>query len=303
MGHFLRKPGFLLARVDQICTAIFGSLSETATLSQAEFLLLLDRLGPMIQIALARAAGVDKSTTAYILDNLQARGWVERTVREQDRRSSLISLTPEGKAILPQVRRDFAELQRRLEAPLDPRDLAMLVARLHRLGQNPGVPAPMWRTACDPVTGVLDVALSFLTRRALQLLHAQFLATTQGTRLTLRQFSLLFILSKRQSITQTEFARVFGLDPATCAVIMRGPSQRGLIASAPCEQDRRARIYTLTGTGRALLEKVHPLVDRSEAVVFRHESPEELAGIVDQLRVIVEAYSHQLRFPGAIGSA
>lgn len=302
MEQFLRKPGFLLARIGQISTAIFGRASGMTTLNQAEFLLLLERLGPMIQIALAGASGVDKSTTATILDNLEARGWVERSIRAHDRRSSLVALTQAGQAALPAVRADFAGLQRDLEAPFTPRELSVLIARLHRLGRNGAPPAPLWRSACDPVSGVLDVALSFLTRRALQLLHGQFLATTQGTRLTLRQFSLLFILSRREPITQSAFARLFGLDPATCAVVMRGPTRRGLIAGAPSPEDGRARLYTLTAAGRALLEEVQPLVDQSEALVFGQFSASERDEIVEWLRRIVLGYSHLLRFPGAIGA-
>lgn len=303
MEPFLSKPGFLLARVDQICTAIFSGLSDNTTLSQAEFLLLLDRLGPMIQIELARAAGVDKSTTAYILDNLQARGWTERTVREHDRRSSLISLTPAGIAALPQIKRDFSELQSRLEKPFDPLEMQLLVTALNRLGQNGSVPAPLWRTACDPPAGVLDLSLSFLTRRVLQLMHGQFLALTAEHGITLRQFSLLFLLSKRVSLTQTEFARLFGLDPATCAVIMRAPTRRGLIASQPSSEDGRARIYTLTANGADILREVQSLVDKSEAEVFRSESAKSREYIIAQLRIIMNEYSHLLRFPGAIGPA
>lgn len=303
MEPFLSKPGFLLARVDQICTAIFSSLSNNTTLSQAEFLLLLDRLGPMIQIELARAAGVDKSTTAYILDNLQARGWIERTVREHDRRSSLISLTAAGVEALPQIKRDFSELQRQLALPFNPFEMQLLVTALYRLGQNASVPAPIWRTACDPPEGVLDMSLSFLTRRVLQLMHGQFLALTAGYGITLRQFSLLFLLSKRASLTQTEFARLFGLDPATCAVIMRSPTRRGLIASEPSSADGRARIYTLTPSGAALLQEVHSLVDKSEAGVFGAETRKSREHIISQLRIITNEYSHLLRFPGAIGPA
>ncbi len=42
------------------------------TLAQAEFLLLLAQADDRDQISLSRAAGVDKSTTAFILDNLAA---------------------------------------------------------------------------------------------------------------------------------------------------------------------------------------------------------------------------------------
>src|SRR3954464_118675 len=63
MRHFLEKPGFLLARIDQICTSLYGDLSSGETLGQAEFLLLIDSFGVASQVALARAAGVDTSPT------------------------------------------------------------------------------------------------------------------------------------------------------------------------------------------------------------------------------------------------
>src|SRR3954468_10587136 len=82
MRHFLDKPGFLLARIDQICTSLYGDLSSGETLAQAEILLLSDALGATPQVALARAAGVDTSTTAYVLANLAARNWVTRRADE-----------------------------------------------------------------------------------------------------------------------------------------------------------------------------------------------------------------------------
>ncbi len=300
MRHFLKRPGFLLARVDQISTALFGDLCDCATLSQAEFILLLDRLGPMIQIELAKAAGVDKSTTAYVLDNLQDRGLIRRDVPEKDRRSLKVSLTQDGEALVPVVKQAFLNLQEELEEPLDPMEKPLLVAMLHRLGSYPGGAGPLWRTACDPQTGVLDNALSFLSRRVLQLLLAQFLATTREYGLTLRQFSLLFVLSQRESLTQAEFARMFGLDPATCGVIIRGALRRGLISGERCSQDKRARRYRLTEAGQNTLEVIHPLVDESEATVFARERAESREGLIRQLTKIVHAHSHRLRFPGAI---
>lgn len=302
MAPFLSKPGFLLARIDQICTALFGALSDGETLAQAEFMMLLEALGPVPQITLARAAGVDKSTTAYVLDNLEARGWIARVACRDDRRRLLVSLAPEGTARMGRIRADYAEMQRQLEAPLAPADLPHLVAMLHKLGANPHSPAPLWMPACHPTLGVLDGALSFLLRRALQLFQAQFLASTPALNLTLRQFSLLFILNKRDALTQTAFARLFGLDPSTCAVIMRGLVSRGLIDGAPSLQDRRERVYRITREGERVLREGHPLVDRSEGLVFREETPIQARWLVEQLRAMVRAHSSILRFPGAIGS-
>lgn len=300
MAHFLTKPGFLLARVDQISTAIFTSSGGTGTLNQAEFLLLLNRIGPMIQIDLARSGGVDKSTTAYILDNLQEQGWIVRTARENDKRSSLVSLTPSGQALIPHFSEKFAALQQQLMAPVDPADRPFLLDCLYKVGTGGDISAPLWQPACDRHTGLLDTAPSFLCRRVLQLLHAQFLLSTKGSQLTLRQFSLLVLLDQRQSITRTEFARIFGVDPATCAVILKGPTQRGLIAGTPSKADKRARLYRITEAGRDVLRQVHPLVDESEDIVFRSEPRENRVRLIDLLRRIVGRYSPLLRFPGAI---
>jgi DNA-binding MarR family transcriptional regulator len=301
MARFLTKPGFLIARIDQICTAIHGALSSGETLAQAEFLLLLDALGEVPQIVLARAAGVDKSTTAYVLNNLEARGWIERVVCTADRRRLLVSLTAAGAARIGRARADYEALQRQIVEPIAPFERPRLIALLHKLAANPMSPAPLWIPACHPVIGVLDGATSFLWRRLLQLFQAQFLACTTDFNLTLRQFSLLFILSRRPALTQVRFARMFGLDPSTCGVIMRGLVARGLVTHAPSARDRRERLYAITESGRAVLTEVQPLVDRSERLVFRGEAAAEKRWLIRQLQALARAHSHRLRFPGAVG--
>jgi len=300
MARFQARPGFLLARIDQICTAIHGEISSGETLAQAEFLLLLDAFGAVSQIALARAAGVDKSTTGYVLDNLQTRDLIVRTACPDDRRRALVSLTPAGAGRIARVRADHAELQHQILLPLDPPDRPRFAALLHRLGADPTGPAPLWVPACDPAAGVLDGAASFLLRRLLQVFQAQFLACTPAFGLTLRQFSLLFILSVRPSITQMGFARMFGLDPSTCAVIVRGLVARALIVGQASPHDRRERVYAITPQGRTTLSDVQMLVDRSERLTFRGESTAEIRWLVRRLQRIVGAYSHRLRFPGAL---
>jgi len=199
------------------------------------------------------------------------------------------------------TRADFGELQRQLIQPLGDSEFPRLAAMLHRLGSDPLSPAPSWIPACHPAVGVLDSALSFLSRRVLQSFQAQFVACVPGLNLTLRQFSLLFILSQRPSITQAGFARMFGLDPSTCGVILRALVARGLILSDASLRDRRERLYSITAAGRAVVIEVQPLVDRSERLVFRDERTTEIRWMVRQLQAIVHAYSDRLRFPGAIG--
>ncbi|HTU10675.1 MAG TPA: MarR family transcriptional regulator [Allosphingosinicella sp.] len=299
MRHFLTKPGFLLARVDQICTALYGERGSGETLAQAEFLLLVDALGTPPQVALARAAGVDTSTTAYVLANLCARGLVARTEDAQDRRRAVVTLTAAGRTRLAPVAADYAALQDILLAPLEPEARERLRAMLGRIAAHPDGGAP----AFLPSGSLLDSAPSFLSRRALQLFQAQFIASVRDLNLTPRQLSLLFILTQAPEITQVGFARLFGLDPSTCAVVMRNLARRGLLDSAPSAEDRRARTYRITAAGRRMAAEAGPRVDRSEGLVFRDESAADSRWLVKQLQQLVLAHSRRLRFPGALVSA
>jgi DNA-binding MarR family transcriptional regulator len=298
MGHFLTKPGFLLARADQICTALYGELSAGETLAQAEFLLLLDRLGTPPQVMLARAAGVDTSTTAYVLANLGTRGWIERSEDEADRRRALVALTPDGAAQIERIAADYAALQDRLLRPLKPDARMQLVAMLRRIAAHPDAAAP----AFAPGGSLLDEAPSFLCRRGLQLFQAQFIASIRELSLTPRQLSLLFILTQLPEINQVGFARLFGLDPSTCGLVMRNLAKRGLLISEPSAEDRRARTYRITETGRRMAAEAGPRVDRSEGTVFRGEPAANARWLVKQLQQLVLAHSHRLRFPGALAA-
>ena len=298
MDHFLQKPGFLLARVDQICTSIYGDLSSGETLAQAEFLLLGEALGAVPQVALARAAGINTSTTAFVLANLAARKWIARCADDGDRRRTVVALTAEGKARIGRIASDYAKLQQRLMAPLDSSAGGRLRVLLARIATHEAGPAPMF----TPTGGALEGAPSLLCRRALQLFQAQFIASTSAFNLTPRQFSLLFILTRIDAITQVRFARLFGLDPSTCGVIMRNLAKRDLLASAPSRDDRRALDYRLTPAGRDAVAGAAPLVDQSERLVFLDTAPADVRWLVLQFQQLVHSHSRRLRFPGAIAA-
>lgn len=58
---------------------------------------------PMRQKDLAASLGLDGSTVARLLDNLQGAGLVERREDEGDRRAKTIHLTPEAERLVAQV--------------------------------------------------------------------------------------------------------------------------------------------------------------------------------------------------------
>lgn len=300
MGQLARKPGFLLARADQIATAIYASDGAAATLAQSELLLALDHLGPVPQIILARAIGIDKSTNGHVLDNLQARGWIERQACAEDRRRALIRMTDSAREVIPSVREGFAALQKELLATVPDDDVERLLDMLYRIGSNPLSPAPAWRVGQDSLDNLFHRSSSFLFRRVLQHLQATFAAAAPAGRTTLRQFALLYVVATRGPITQTAIARLYGLDPSTCAVILRVLNKRQWIQSKRSDQDGRERVYSVTEIGGSALTELRAQAERSENAAMRGESVADRRWLVEQLRHIVAMHSNRLRFPGIV---
>jgi len=89
---------------------------------------------PLIdQRTLARWIALDTSTTAGVVDRLQARGLLQRSLSPQDRRVRLLSLTPSGEALLQQTRPAVEQAQQLILAPLTPDEQQTFMQLLQRL--------------------------------------------------------------------------------------------------------------------------------------------------------------------------
>jgi DNA-binding MarR family transcriptional regulator len=77
---------------------------------------------------LVAATAQRPSTLTGVLDRLERRGLIERTLNPADRRSVLVRLTPSGRAAAARVATAFAGLERRLPADNVRRLLAVLDA-------------------------------------------------------------------------------------------------------------------------------------------------------------------------------
>jgi len=96
---------------------------------------LLDELGPSTVSALAHADRCTQPTMTGLVNGLVEKGWVRREPHPDDARSTLISMTAEGRQMLTGVRRRNAALvAARIEASgRSPQDLATAVAVLSDL--------------------------------------------------------------------------------------------------------------------------------------------------------------------------
>jgi DNA-binding MarR family transcriptional regulator len=93
---------------------------------------LVDELGPSTVSALAVADRCSQPTMTGLVNGLSDRGWVERRPHPDDARSSLVSMTTQGRAALAAVRRDNAAMvaERIAASGRTPDELATAVAVL-----------------------------------------------------------------------------------------------------------------------------------------------------------------------------
>ncbi len=85
--------------------------------------------------ALGEEACITKGTLTGIVDRLEQKGWARRTASRQDRRSSVVTLTDEGRVIFERVAsKHFAYLQQAFAA-FDREELADFENRFRRFRQ------------------------------------------------------------------------------------------------------------------------------------------------------------------------
>ena len=93
----------------------------------------LDEYGPSSQAALGRSTGIDRSDVVAALNELAAKGLVERAPDPSDRRRNVITLTPDGSRHLTELDEVLAGIQDDLLAPLGASERAQLTGLLTRV--------------------------------------------------------------------------------------------------------------------------------------------------------------------------
>jgi DNA-binding MarR family transcriptional regulator len=116
-----------------------GASTEVPTAS-LRLLSQVEELGPVGIGALAVADRCSQPTMSAGVRSLCERGWATKRVSPQDARSSLVTLTDEGRRVLEQARRERAAViaaRLRTDPRHDEEDLATAVAVLRTLLEQP----------------------------------------------------------------------------------------------------------------------------------------------------------------------
>lgn len=82
---------------------------------------------------LARERKLTSGTMTVLVDQLEARGLVERHDAPRDRRAILVRLTPAGKALVEEAHESYLAEERELLAPLDDGERVQIIGLLRKL--------------------------------------------------------------------------------------------------------------------------------------------------------------------------
>ncbi|MBY8880143.1 MarR family winged helix-turn-helix transcriptional regulator [Actinacidiphila acidipaludis] len=102
-------------------------------LGQFEFLEIIDRVPGCRVLDIVGEVAITVGAVSKAVDRLVAAGWCVRTAHPQDRRSSVLSLTPEGEALLTAARPAVEGRLAALTAGIPRDDLARVAATLATL--------------------------------------------------------------------------------------------------------------------------------------------------------------------------
>lgn len=116
------QPGHAIRRLHQASVALFahevGELGITPV--QYAILQMVHNQPGFDQRTLARNIALDTSTTAGVVDRLEARDLITRNASPNDRRVRLLSLTAAGEQLLLDTIPRMERAQQRILAPLSP---------------------------------------------------------------------------------------------------------------------------------------------------------------------------------------
>jgi MarR family transcriptional regulator, lower aerobic nicotinate degradation pathway regulator len=130
-----RLPGHGIRRLHQIAVAVFLQETEAHGITPVQFAALQAVVNApgTDQRTLAASIGLDTSTVAGVVDRLEARGLLQRSLSPADKRVRLLSLTAEGESVLQALVPYMQRAQQRMLAPLPKAERAEFMRMLQVL--------------------------------------------------------------------------------------------------------------------------------------------------------------------------
>jgi DNA-binding MarR family transcriptional regulator len=132
------QTGFLLRKVS---AASFGAMSEILAAHDLHpmhfgLMLMIDAEEPISQLELGRRTGIDPSSMVARMETLDEHGLIERPRRTEDRRHYEIRLSPAGRKLLKELRKQAKAHGDRFFAPLTKAERRQLHELLTKLAEG-----------------------------------------------------------------------------------------------------------------------------------------------------------------------
>ncbi|MCM2578435.1 MarR family winged helix-turn-helix transcriptional regulator [Streptomyces meridianus] len=118
-----------------------AAVQDAVTLHQFRLLVVLSAQGPVKLVKVAEHLGVNPSTAMRMVDRLVSTGFVERRPNPDDRRETLLGLTPDGRRIVDETTSRRRDEIARIVARMAPDRRAALVDALAAFAAAGGEPA------------------------------------------------------------------------------------------------------------------------------------------------------------------
>lgn len=141
-AEVFRAVGFMLSSLGHAVAGRFAADLEPLGLEPKEFAALraVGAHAGDSQQAVGERLGVPASRMVALVDELEARGLLERRPSPRDRRAHALHLTAAGGKLLGDAILVAAALERELTRDLDPTARAALMEQLDRIAERLGVP-------------------------------------------------------------------------------------------------------------------------------------------------------------------
>jgi DNA-binding MarR family transcriptional regulator len=208
------------------------------------------------QQSIANTIDVSRTTMVKVAAELADQGLIERVRNPDDRRSYLLTRTPEGAAAARRWRRHAEDLEEALTPGFslgEREELRRLLLGILEGELAPDTPEPLLES------------LGFLITRVHLRLHRSFSEVLAPLGIAPAQFGLLTTLATLGPVPQAEVGRRLGISGASVVQLVDHLEQRGLVERRRLEWDRRTQVLHLLPGATELLQTARTLGEESLA--------------------------------------
>lgn len=130
-----------------------------------------------------------------------------------------------------------------------------------------------------------------LIRRLHQISVQVFSVGNPGEQLNTVQYGVLVAIAANPDIDQTSLASLVDIDRTSVIKVLDKLVDLGLVKREVCPKDRRARRMTLTGLGKAFVEKFDPVAEQTQEALLSPLSSDEQRQFMTMLSKLVEGHA------------